>query len=281
MENNPIEIIIEPKKRWFDLHLQDLWRYRDLVKLFVKRDFLLTYNQTILGPLWLVLNPLLSSVVYTFVFGGMAGISTDGLPPILFYLSGNTLWSLFSGIVLGTSKTFVNNFNLFGKIYFPRLAVPISEALTGFLKYCIQLGLLLLFYLYFVIQGMRFPLSAALLFIPVLFLQCLVLAVGCGLIITSFTTRYRDLAIAVEFGMLLWMYITPVVYPVSSTGGGMYTLLMLNPMTSIINNFRYCLLGTGQLLVWPWLVSLAVTGLVALLGLIMFNRVEKTFIDVV
>lgn len=273
--------VIRPQTGWNDVNLKELWRYRDLIVLYVKRNFKLTYKQTVLGPLWLILNPLLTSVIFTFIFGQFAGISTDGVPQFLFYMAGNTIWGLFNSGVTGTANTFTANAAVFGKIYFPRLTVPISQVITALLNFGIQFVMILVFYLYFVLTGFSPEISVGVILIIPLLVQCIVLALAVGIIVSSLTTKYRDLAIAVTFGMQLWMYVTPVVYPLSSTGGWMYKILLLNPMTPIVHNFRALLLGTGEILIAPWVLSMAVTAVLMAVGVVLFSRIEKTFMDTV
>ena len=274
------EIIIKPKTGWFDIDLAELWRYRDLIVMFVKRNFTVQFKQTILGPLWLIINPLMTSVVFTFVFGNFAGIPTDGVPTMLFYMAGNTMWGLFASALTGTSNTFTANAGVFGKIYFPRLTAPISQVITSLVNFGIQFAMLMIFFVYFASRG-EVALSWWALLIPALLLHTVVLGLGVGIIISSVTTKYRDLAIAVGFGVQLWMYATPVVYPLSQTGSWMRTLLLINPMTSIINNFRFALLGCGQLMTGWWAVSAVITLILLALGVILFSRIEKTFMDTV
>lgn len=279
--NSNYEVKVKSNTPWYHLSIKELYSYKDLVFLFVKRNFALIYKQTILGPLWLILSPFLTSVVFTFVFGHFAGLSTDGIPQILFYMSGNIIWGLFSSSTNNISKTFLENSNIFGKVYFPRLTVPISQAITSIVNFFIQFIMLIIFYIYFLITGSSVIIGFSLLLLPIVIIQAATLAMAVGIIISSLTVRYRDLAIAINFGMQLWMYITPVVYPLSSTNGIMRTVLLINPMTAIVNNFRYFLLGAGEFLFIPWLISLLVTIALTILGIFMFNKTEKTFIDTI
>lgn len=274
------EIVIRPKTGWFELDIAEVWRYRDLITMFVRRNFVLLYKQTILGPLWLIINPLMTSIIFTFVFGNLAQISTDGVPHILFYMAGNTIWGLFSACVTGTATVFTSNANVFGKIYFPRLTVPISQTITALLNFAVQFVVLALIFAYFAIMG-EVRLSLWMLLIPLLLLQSMLLGLGAGVIVSSLTTKYRDLAIAVGFGMQLWMYASPVVYPMSTTSGMMRTALLINPLSSVINNFRYAFLGSGELLIGSWIGSWGWTLGFLMLGILLFNRVEKTFMDTV
>lgn len=279
--DNKYTTIIRSQNKMSDINLKELWRYKDLIGLYVKRNFKLTYKQTVLGPLWLILTPLLTSVVFTFIFGQLSGISTDGVPQFLFYMAGNTMWGLFNSGVTGTASTFTANAAVFGKIYFPRLTVPVSQVITALVNFGIQFAMLMCFFAYYYFTGASIKLSVNFLLIPLLLLQTICLALGVGIIVSSLTTKYRDLAIAIGFGMQLWMYVTPVVYPLSTTSGLMYNILILNPVTPIIHNFKYALLGTGGLLVMPWILSVVVTVLILFIGIVMFNKVEKTFMDTV
>jgi lipopolysaccharide transport system permease protein len=274
-------LIIRPKTGWLDLHLADLWRYRDLVVLFVWRDFVLFYKQTILGPLWFVIQPLLTTLTFTLIFGNIAQLSTDGLPKILFYLSGVTAWNYFSDCLLKTSETFTANSNLFGKVYFPRLAVPVSIVISNLIKFGIQLGLFLGFYFYFLGSGAAIRPTLALLLMPPLILLMAGLGLGSGIIVSSLTTRYRDLRFLVQFGAQLLMYSTPVIFPLSKLPPQYRWIMLANPMTPVIETFRYAFLGTGTFS-WKLLgISAAATSLILAVGVLLFNKVEKTFMDTV
>lgn len=274
-------LVIRPKTRWFDLHLNDLWRHRDLVMLFVRRDFVATYKQTILGPLWFIIQPLLTTLTFTLVFGNIAQISTDGLPKVLFYMSGITAWNYFSDCLTKTSETFNANANIFGKVYFPRLAVPLSIVISNLIKFGIQLGLFLGFYLYFLAKGTPIRPTSALLLLPAMLLLMAGLGLGSGIIVSSLTTRYRDLRFLVQFGAQLLMYSTPVIYPLSKLPAQYRWIVLANPMTPVIETFRYAFLGTGTFS-WTLLgISAAVTTLILAVGVLLFNHVEKTFMDTV
>lgn len=273
---------ISAKHRWFDLKLKELWQYRDLVWLFTRRSFVVTYKQTILGPAWIFLNPFLTSIIYTFVFGTIAGMSTDGVPQILFYLCSNAIWSYFSTSVTKNATTFTTNANVFGKVYFPRLTMPVSSVLSSVIQFGVQMLLVIAFLLYYVIAGKVTPNWAAWLLIPVILLQLGLMGLGCGIIISSLTTKYRDLAILVTFGVQLWMYATPIVYPMSQLGDGlMKTILLINPVTAPVELFRYAVLGQGSLSIASYIASWVFTFAVLLLGIVIFNKVEKTFMDTV
>lgn len=273
---------ITSKYRWYDLNLKEVWQYRDLIWLFTQRNFVVKYKQTVLGPAWIFLNPLISSVIYAFVFGGIAGIGTDGVPSILFYLAGNAIWTYFSTCVTQNASTFTANAGVFGKVYFPRLTMPASNVISSMLQFCVQMLLVLGFLAYYVVTGAVTPNWTAWLLIPVVLLHLGLLGLGCGIIISSLTTKYRDLAILVTFGVQLWMYITPVVYPMSQLGDGlMKTVLMLNPVTAPVELFRYAVLGVGTVMPGYLAISGVLTVVILLVGIMIFNKVEKTFMDTV
>lgn len=273
---------ISSKHQWFDLNLREVWQYRDLITLFTRRTFVLTYKQTVLGPAWIFLNPLISSIIYAFVFGGIAGMSTDGIPQILFYLCSNAIWIFFSTSVTKNAQTFTGNANIFGKVYFPRLAVPISNVMASIIQFCVQMILVIVFLAYYVICGQVHPHWEAWLLIPVVLLHLGLFGLGCGIIISSLTTKYRDLAILVTFGIQLWMYATPIVYPMSLLGDGwMKTVLMINPVTAPVEVFRYAVLGQGTIMPHFLALSWIITLVVVVVGVMIFNKVEKTFMDTV
>jgi lipopolysaccharide transport system permease protein len=274
-------IIIRPKTSWFDLHLADLWNYRDLVMLFVRRDFVAQYKQTILGPLWFVIQPLLTTLTYTVIFGNLAQLSTDGLPKILFYLSGVTAWNYFADCLTKTSETFVANANIFGKVYFPRLAAPVSIVISNLIRFGIQLGLFLGFYVYFLARGASIKPTMALWLMPVLILLMAALGLGTGIVVSSLTTRYRDLRYLVQFGVQLLMYSTTIIFPLSQLPDRYRWIMLCNPMTPVIETFRYALLGTGEFN-WAYLgLSAVISALILAGGIVLFNHVEKTFMDTV
>ena len=275
------DLIITPRKKWYDLQLREVWHYRDLVGLFVRRDFVSRYKQTILGPLWFLIQPLLTSVVFTVIFGNIAGLPTDGLPQLLFYMSGNVLWGYFSGCLNGTSTTFVSNAHLFGKVYFPRLVTPISIIISQLITFAIQFFFFLAFLVYFALRGADVRLTTWALSLPLLIFLMAGLGLGFGIIISSLTTKYRDLTYLVSFGVSLWMYATPVILPVSSIPERWRWVVTLNPVTPIIETFRAGFLGAGET---SWLrlgYSFTFMFIVLFIGVIIFNRVEKTFIDTV
>lgn len=276
------DLVIRPRGRWFDLHLTDLWRYRDLVFMFVRRDFVSKYKQTILGPTWFLIQPLLTTLVFVVVFGNLANLSTDRLPKMLFYLSGNVLWMYFSAVLVATANTFVGNAHLFGKVYFPRLAVPLSIAISHLLTFGLQFIFFMGFWLFYVLRGADIQMTAAVLLFPVLVLMMAGLALGLGILFSALTTKYRDLRFLLEFGVRLAMYATPVIFPLSSiTGGRLRLILLANPMTPLIEVFRLGFLGQGTLH-WGWLAYSSGFALVSMvLGAVIFNRVERTFMDTV
>lgn len=280
--NNQFRTHITAKNSWFNLNLREVWQYRDLILLFTKRTFTLTYKQTILGPAWIFLNPLISSVIYAFVFGGIAGIGTDGVPQILFYLCSNAVWLFFSSSVTKNAQTFTANASVFGKVYFPRLTIPVSNVLASVVQFIIQMILVLAFLLYYVASGEVSPHWESWVLIPVVLLNLGLLGLGFGIIISSLTTKYRDLAILVTFGVQLWMYATPIVYPLSQLGDGwMKTLLLVNPVTAPVEMFRYAVLGQGSImpeyLAMSWMLTIGIV----IVGIMIFNKVEKTFMDTV
>ena len=280
MENQK-EIIIRPPHGWFDFDIKELWEYRDLVKEFVVRNFKLIYKQTVLGPAWLVLNPIITSVIFTFVFGQFAGISTDGVPQFLFYMAGNTLWSLFSTSITNNSNLFFANKQVFGKIYFPRLATPLSQSISCLINFFIQFAALMVFFVFYMFTGSPLKFSLRMLIIPVILVQTTLLALGVSLIFSALTAKYRDFAFIVTLGMQMWMYVSPVVYPMSLTGGWMYKILLINPMTPILNNFKWAFLGSGSFMLWSWLLSFVLTAVCLFAGIAVFGKVEKTFVDTV
>lgn len=278
----PWDLIIRPKTGWFDLHLADLWRYRDLTAMFVWRDFVAQYKQTILGPLWHIIQPLFTTLIFTVVFGKMAKLPTDELPPFLFYLGGITCWSYFADCVNRTSLTFISNAGIFGKVYFPRLSVPVSLVISGMIKFAIQFALFLAFAVFYWAQGAGVHPNAAIALTPLLVLLMAGLSLGAGIIVSALTTRYRDLQQLVTFGVQLMMFATPVVYPLSMIGGGSFRWLILaNPMTPIVETFRYAYLGSGTFDAVYLCYSAGFTAVVLLVGIVLFNHVERTFMDTV
>ena len=272
---------ISAKRPLFDLRLRELWSYRNLVWLFTRRSFMVKYMQTVLGPLWLLIRPTLTSVTYVVLFGSIAKLSTDGIPQFLFYLSGSALWSFFASCVTDNAMTFTNNANLFGKVYFPRLVMPVSCVLSNLILFVIQMLLTLALLVWYVLRGTVVPHWSAWLCLPLLLVQLGFLGMGFGVIISSLTTKYRDLSILVDFGVTLWMYATPVVYPLSTVGGSLRRVLLLNPVTAPMELYRYALLGVGSFDGRSLAFSLLVTLAVSFAGVVIFNRVERTFMDTV
>jgi lipopolysaccharide transport system permease protein len=274
-------LVIRPRAGWLELHLGDLWRYRDLVTLFIRRDFVAQFKQTLLGPAWFVMQPLLSTLIFVVVFGHIANLSTDGLPKILFYLSGNVAWMYFANVLTATSNTFISNAHLFGKVYFPRLAVPLSLTLSNLMKFALQFAFFLAFVLYFRLRGAPVRFTWVAWLSPLLVLTMAGQALGLGILFSAMTTKYRDLRFLLDFGVRLLMYAAPVVYPLSAIPQKWRWFLLVNPMTPLIEAFRLGFLGQGTLS-WPLLAYSAGFAAVSLLaGIAIFNRVEKTFMDTV
>lgn len=272
---------IKAKTGWFDIDFKELYHYKDLIWLFFKRNYATRYKQTILGPLWLIFNPLVTVTLYAFVFGGLAGLSTEGVPNFVFYLCSNSLWSFFAACLRETSNTFTANAGIMGKVYFPRLVMPISAVLTGMLDFIIQFGLLIVIMIGYSITGTHFNLGPKLLLIPILILQTGMLGLGFGIIVAALTTKYRDLVILVGFGVQLWMYATPVVYTAELIPQKFMKIYMLNPMSPIMESWRNAVIGSGNFYWGYWWISWGVTILVLAIGVILFSKIEKTFMDTV
>jgi lipopolysaccharide transport system permease protein len=273
--------IIEPEGRLFDLKLGELWHYRDLVYLFVRRDFVAQYKQTILGPAWHLLQPLLTTVMFTIVFGRIAGMPTDGAPAFLFYMAGTVTWGYFSGVLTNISGTFTSNAGIFGKVYFPRLAVPVAILLSKLLAFGVQFAFFLCFLAWFAWRGAPVAPNAWVLLTPVLLLLMAALGLGLGVIVSAVTTRYRDLAVVVSFGVQLLMFATPVIYPMSALPDPYRTWMALNPIAPVMEIFRYAYLGAGQPSIGMLATGLLVTVAILLVGILLFNKVERTFMDTV
>lgn len=281
--------VIKPKDKLLDVNIKELWEYKDLISLFVKRNIITQYKQTVLGPLWFVVQPALSVVMYMIVFGGIAGIPTDGVPRPLFYLAGICMWQYFAECLSKTSNTFVDNANIFGKVYFPRLTMPIANVVSNLVRFGIQLAFFMLIYAIYAIvgdSGAHFTWYA--LLFPVLILLLAGLALGFGILLSSMTTKYRDLQVLFSFGVSLWMYATPIVYPLSQTksmywnGIHVHKLMCLNPVTPIIETFKYGFLGCGEFVGWRWLIySFVFMTLLLALGIVVFNKVQRSFMDTV
>ncbi len=271
--------IITPERGWFHINFRELWRYRDLVVLFVWRDFVATYKQTILGPAWFFISPLMTAVVFTVVFGKIARIPTDGMPPFLFYLSGTVCWGYFARCIGETSHVFSANIHLFGKVYFPRLSIPFASVLSSGIRFLIQFSILLGFIFYFFAKGAPIRANIWSTAVPLFALQAGVLGMAAGIVISSLTTKYRDLNHFVHFGVQLWMYATPVVYPLSQIPDRYRPLCLVNPMVPVVEAFRKGLLGTGTVTPGQMAVSILLTLLLLLAGLMLFTRTENTFMD--
>lgn len=291
-EQQGFKTVITSEHKLFDLHIRETFRYRDLIKLFVRRDFVSLYKQTILGPAWAVIQPLFTTVVFTIIFGSLAGLTTADipgefvLPGFLFYMAGNICWAYFSGTLNATSNTFIGNAGIMGKVYYPRLVTPIATALSQLISFGIQFVMLILIWLFFLIKGgTSLAVTPALLLIPVTVLQMILLSTGCGIVISSVTTKYRDLRFAVGFGLQLWQYASPIAYGLGlismSRWSHLMWLYMLNPVTPIITTFRYALFGFGYFNLGFYLISWGITLIVFFVGVILFSRIERTFMDTV
>lgn len=276
--------IIEPKNKLFRLNLRELIQYRDLLSMYVKRDIVTTYKQTVLGPVWFFVQPIFTTIVYMFVFGGLAGIPTDGIPPALFYLSGITLWNYFSESLTKTSDTFVANQSIFGKVYFPRLIAPLSITITGLIRMFIQFAVFVLAYIWFAFSGSAVAPNAYAFLFPVLLIILAALGLGFGIIISSMTTKYRDLKFLINFAIQLWMYATPVIYPLSVMEGKYHKymwIIQANPLTAVMETFKFGFLGQGTFSWAALLYSFVFSILILFGGILIFNKVEKSFMDVV
>jgi lipopolysaccharide transport system permease protein len=285
MDNNPSkmkkwDLLIRPKKNWFEIDLKGIWHYRDLLMLFVRRDIVATYKQTILGPFWFFISPIITVITFTFVFHSIAKISTDSIPAPLFYLTGTTMWNYFQNCLTGTSSTFLTNASIFGKVYFPRIISPLSLIISNLVKLLIQLVILLFFWIYYLSEGLISP-TFEIIYFPILVLSMAILSLGAGIIISSLTTKYRDLSYFISFGVSLLMYATPVIYPVSAIPDNYLTLFELNPVAPIIEAFRYGLTGSGTFSFSGILYSLLFGMVTLFIGILLFNRVERNFMDTV
>lgn len=274
------EHVIVPQKGWLTINLKEIWTYRDLIILFVKRNFIANYKQTILGPAWAVIQPLITTVIFTVVFGSMAGLAAKGVPSFLFYMCGNLAWSYFSNCLTRNARTFTGNAYILGKVYFPRLVMPVSTVLTQLISFGIQFLMFLGFLLYYWMKGEVKP-NAYTIMLPFLLLHMALLSIGIGIIISALTTKYRDLVMLIGFGVQLWMYGTPVAYDMRIIPEKYVGIYMLNPMTPVINLFRLGFLGIGEFQPAYYLMSWGVTAIVLLIGIMLFNHVERTFMDTV
>ncbi len=279
--NNDWTLIIKPRSNWFNFNLKELWHYKDLIMLFVKRDFISVYKQTILGPLWYIIQPILTAITYSVMFGKIANISTGGTPKLVFYLAGITIWNYFSDCLNKTSNTFISNASVFGKVYFPRLTVPISIIISNMITFFIQLLLFISFILYYSLTGSQIHISKYIFILPILIIIMAGIALGVGIIISSLTTKYRDLRFLITFSVQLLMFATPVIYPLSITSAKLKFYLLLNPLSSVVETFRCIFIGVGEYH-WHYLgYSFMFMIVVLSIGIMMFNKVEKSFMDTV
>ncbi len=282
MNQDQFDTVITSERSSLGAQFKELWRSRDLIALLIKRNFVSTYAQSILGPLWIFINPLITSVIFTFVFGQYAGIATDGLPHILFYLAGNTMWGLCSHCASSNARVFVSNRDLFSKVYFSRLNMVLATSLTAVANFLIQFSMILIFYAYYLIIGEPIMITWRWLLLPVLILQSMLLGTSVGMFVAALSVRYRDFMYMVGFGVQLWMYATPIVYPLTSNTESIgRTLLLINPMTAVVQNFRTVLYNQGEFLGLPWLISGAVTLAMFFASLLLLQRAEKDMIDLV
>ena len=276
------DVVIKPVNSWLNINLREIFKYWDLVILFVKRDFVVFYKQTILGPLWYIIQPLFNTLVFTLVFGKIAKIPTDGIPPFLFYLSGTVVWGYFSLCLNQTGRTFVSNAGIFGKVYFPRIIVPISTTIIAVFQFLIQFLIFLGFYFYFWNNGFEISLNIyALMMLPLIVLHMALMSIGFGLIISAATAKYRDLTFAMGFLVQLWMYLTPVVYPLSEVPDRFKIYILINPMTAVVETFRTAFFNLSTMPLQDLFLSISITIFVFFTGIIVFSRVEKTFMDTV
>ena len=282
-EKDHFHIHIEGGENPMTLNLKELWRYRDLIVLFTKRTLAMMYKQTVLGPLWLILRPFLTSVVYAAVFKGIAGLSTDGVPALLFYLTSHALWNLVASSLKKNATIFLDNASILGKVYFPRLTISVSAMLTSLFEFLVEFLMIFVMVLYYAAQGKVFPRWDLMLLVPVVLLQTGLIGMGLGVLVSSLTTKYRDLTFVVDFGVSLWMYVTPVVYPFSQLKDNdiMYRVMLINPMTVPMELFRKILLGQGTIPTVSVFLSVLLTILVLICGILIFNRVERSFIDTI
>lgn len=275
------DTIITSKRGWFDINFKELYRYRDLIFMFVKRNFVANYKQTILGPAWAIVQPLLTTVVFTIVFGNLAKLPTDGIPPFLFYMCGNVAWGYFASCLTSTASTFTANAGIMGKVYFPRLVMPISSVCSALIQFFIQFIFLIGFLVYYSCVNQTIYLTWHILYLPLLMLNMALLGLGCGVIISSLTTKYRDLTMLIGFGIQLWMYATPVVYSIETVPAKWRSLYLCNPMAIVIEQFRNMFFGGTLLSSSDMALAWVTTLLIALAGILLFNRVEKTFMDTI
>tara|TARA_B110000438_G_C15782868_1_gene637038 strand:+ start:962 stop:1819 length:858 start_codon:yes stop_codon:yes gene_type:complete len=275
------DTVISPKRDLIYFNFREIFKYRDLIFLFIKRDFVTFYKQTILGPLWYIIQPLINAIVFTIIFGNLAKIPTEGVPPFIFYLAGNIIWGYFAICLNSTSNTFVRNSDIFGKVYFPRITIPISNIFIGMLQFFVQFIVFVCFLIYFYFSGSSINIDFTLIFIPLLLFQVAITGLGFGLMISSLTSKYRDLTFVMSFGVQLWMYATPIVYPLSLVSEKYRILFCLNPMTSVVESFRYIFFKESAIKLEYIFISIFISILVLILGMIFFNKTEKSFLDTV
>ena len=283
-DNESWDLVLEPRNKWYSLRLSELLRFKDLLFLFVRRDFVSVYKQTILGPVWFFIQPIITAITFSIIFGTLAEISTDGVPQLLFYMCGITLWNYFSDTLLKTSDTFTANASIFGKVYFPRLIMPLSVVISNLVKLGIQLLLFIIVWIYYYTKGENIHPNSTLILVPFLILLMGILGLAFGIIISSMTTKYRDLKFLISFGVQLLMYGSPIVFPLSMVSANYPQLkifLLANPITSIIETFKYAFLGVGVFNWYYLLYSLVFTIVLFFIGIIVFNKVEKSFTDTV
>ena len=278
----PYHVHITAEQSPMSMNLKEVWRYRDLIILFTKRTFKLMYKQTILGPLWIVISPLLTSIIYTIIFGDIAQLSTNGVPKFLFYLCSHSLWVFFADCLNKNSSTFLTNAQMFSKVYFPRLTIPISSVLTSGIQFLIHSAMVVILILWSMFQGKVHPRWELLPLVPVLLILTAMMGLGLGVLISSVTTKYRDLSFLVGFGLSLWMYSSPVIYPLSQADGGLfYKMLLWNPMTAPMELFRLIMLGEGNVAIQSVISTVVFTAFAFIAGVVTFNKVERSFIDTV
>jgi lipopolysaccharide transport system permease protein len=275
------QTLITPHRGWLDVDLAGVWRYRDLVLLLVRRDFVAYYKQTVLGPAWFVLQPLVTTLVFTVVFSRIAGIPTDGVPPFLFYMAAVVPWTYFAQCLTKTSDVFVANAGIFGKVYFPRLVVPVATVITNLITFSIQFLLFLGFYIYLMLRGAQFAWNAWLLLLPLVVVQMAVLALAVGILMSAMTAKYRDLALVTGFGVQLWMYATPVVYPLSQVPADWRWVFALNPVSAVVESFRHAFFGSPAPELTVLMIGVVVTAVLFAAGLLLFSRVERWSVDTV
>lgn len=280
-EAQGFDLVLKPVSGWWNVDLRALWKYRDLIRMFVHRDFVAQYKQTILGPLWFVIQPVLSTIVFTIIFGRIARIPTDGIPQFLFYFSGTLAWGYFSNCLTTTSNTFIGNANIFGKVYFPRLCVPIANVISNLLSFALQLSVFTSLYLLYIVKGAHIQPTLAVMLLPLFVLQMALLGLGFGILISSLTTKYRDLTFLVNFGVQLWMYGTPIVYPLSVVPDHLRVIMLLNPMSVVVEGFRMAFFGSTRINLHEIVLGWGITGLVLFAGVMLFSKIEKSFMDTV